>query len=93
MAQSPTTDEQEGRAEQLVLPLDDSNKVGWLREQLDLITADDFAQALGIAEQTLAGWRCNKQGPSFVKLGKTVFYRREDLKVWIATCKQEPASS
>ena len=91
-----TPEETAGTAEQLELPLQadlDSAKVAWLHEQLDLVPADDFASALGIAEQTLAGWRCNKQGPAFVKLGKTVFYRREDLKIWIASCRQEPAAA
>ena len=92
MTQIVTHDEAAGRAEQLDLPFEtDSSKVSELRDQLDLITSDEFAATLGITEQTLAGWRCNKQGPTFTKLGKTVFYLREDLKVWITKCRQEPA--
>mgnify|MGYP000384882413 FL=1 len=43
-----------------------------------------MATAIGVAEQTLASWRSDRQGPNYVKLGKTVFYRRADLEQWIA---------
>jgi predicted DNA-binding transcriptional regulator AlpA len=97
MTQSVTVDEAEGRAVQPELPMpglgDATSTIGAaevqfkitrLLEELDLVPADLFAKALGVAEQTLAGWRSGATGPDFVKLGKGVFYRREDIKAWIA---------
>ena len=55
-----------------------------LRGIVGLITPAELATALGVAEQTLAGWRCTNQGPAFVKLGKGVFYRLADIQSWIA---------
>ena len=80
-----THEEVEGRAEQLQLPLREviDYRTEELLQELDLVPAEQFAKALGIAEQTLAGWRSSGQGPDFAKLGKTVFYRRADIKIWI----------
>lgn len=103
MAQNTTEDELAGRAEQLPLPIEATVgasgvadlqwKVDELLRELDLIPSENFAKALGIAEQTLAGWRCNKQGPDFAKLGKSVFYRRCDIVAWIAKNISSPAAA
>ena len=99
MAQEPTTDEIAGTAQQLELPLlnapptIESMKVDWLRRQLDLVPVEDFARAINVTPQTLATWRCEGYGPEYTKLGKSVFYRREDLKVWIARCSTAPVSA
>ena len=37
---------------------------------------------LGVAEKTLAMWRCQGKGPRFIKRGR-VFYFKEDLDAWI----------
>ena len=37
----------------------------------------------GIAEQTLAKWRCYGTGPEFVKIGKRVFYEESALNAFI----------
>ena len=38
---------------------------------------------------TLARWRTNGAGPSYVKLGVRVAYRGEDLNAWIASRRVE----
>lgn len=81
MAQIKTTEELDGVAEQLTLPYDSDN-LAWLREQLDLVTDDDFARALDVEPQTLAVWRTEGKGPAYAKLGKGVFYRRDAIKRW-----------
>lgn len=99
MAQEKTDEEVQGTAEQLPLPLTPQEQKAeeerqahacFLREELDLIPVEEFARAVGLAEQTLAAWRSEGKGPGYVKLGKTVFYRRADLKVWIEKCAQVP---
>lgn len=99
MAQEKTEDEVQGRAEQLEFKCNDmlmqrheDFKAEELRSELDLIPADEFARAINVAEQTLATWRSAGEGPAYVKLGKTVFYRRADLKVWIGNCATAKAA-
>ena len=46
------------------------------------ISAKDLAEVLGLAEQTLASWRVEGKGPVFVKAGRRVFYRPEDIERW-----------
>lgn len=69
---------------QLALPIPEQSNAPILRGVVGLITTAELATALGIAEQTLAGWRCSGQGPSYAKLGKSVFYRLADVQSWVA---------
>lgn len=92
MAQEKTLDEEQGTATQPELELssrDEAHKAETLRYELDLIPVEEFARAIAVAEQTLATWRSAGEGPSFTKLGKTVFYRRADIKVWVDRCRTE----
>jgi hypothetical protein len=34
---------------------------------------------LDVAIQTLRNWRCQRKGPTYIKLGRCVRYLREDL--------------
>lgn len=36
-----------------------------------------------VKEQTLAAWRCHREGPPFVKVGRLVRYRVADLDEWL----------
>lgn len=86
MVQIKTSDEEQGQAAQLDLPIPPSiarYDAERLRRELDLVTPATFAAALGVSEQTLAAWRSDKTGPDYVKLGKSVFYRRKELKTWV----------
>lgn len=50
----------------------------------DRYTAKEAADILGIREETLAVWRCTKRYPlSYVKIGRKVFYRGQDLRKFI----------
>lgn len=50
----------------------------------DRYTAKEAARILGIREETLAVWRCTKRYPlPYIKIGRKVFYRGEDLKNFI----------
>lgn len=42
------------------------------------------AEYLGMSVSTLNKWRCHGGGPLFMKLGRAVRYRREDLDAFIA---------
>src|SRR5262245_10307814 len=58
-------------------------KVESLRDNLGLVTSKELADLLGLSTQTLSLWRSAGDGPDYVKLGKTVFYRESELKAWI----------
>jgi len=66
------------------LPLPETQNAPVLRGVVGLITPAELALAIGVAEQTLSGWRSAGTGPNFVKLGKGVFYRLFDIQTWIA---------
>lgn len=54
-----------------------------LRSKIGLLTPSDVAEMLDVTTHTLAMWRYEKKGPGFVKLGRNIFYRLEDVKSWI----------
>ncbi len=56
---------------------------GGLRREIGLYTDDELAVILNIKQATLTQWRVWRTGPDYVKLGKSVFYRRIDLEKWI----------
>lgn len=44
-----------------------------------MMTTEKAAEYLGLKETTLEAWRCKGGGPVFIKMGKAVRYRLEDL--------------
>lgn len=49
-----------------------------------LITTEAAAEILGgLKPNTLEGWRIRGVGPRFVKIGRLVRYRADDLDAWI----------
>jgi predicted DNA-binding transcriptional regulator AlpA len=49
----------------------------------ELIPASRLSAFIPIAAQTLARWRCEGQGPAFVKIGRRVAYRAGDVRAWL----------
>jgi predicted site-specific integrase-resolvase len=43
-----------------------------------------LSQALSISERTLERWRLEGSGPIFIKAGRRVLYRWEDVERWLA---------
>jgi predicted DNA-binding transcriptional regulator AlpA len=54
-----------------------------LRTRLGLITEEELAEMLDNKAETIRAWRSEKFGPKWVKLGKNVFYRAQDVTEWI----------
>jgi predicted DNA-binding transcriptional regulator AlpA len=50
----------------------------------ELLDATEAAKLLRQKSQTLATWRCENRGPEYVKIGRSVFYRRSAISVWLA---------
>ena len=56
-----------------------------------MLTTREAADYLGLAPATLNKWRCYGTGPSFVRLGRAIRYRRDDLSAFLSrhttTCR------
>ncbi len=50
----------------------------------DWLTSNAFAEWLGLKPQTIRKWRVRGGGPSYVRLGYRVLYRRVDVEIWLA---------
>ncbi|MFH1346534.1 MAG: helix-turn-helix domain-containing protein [Pseudomonadota bacterium] len=48
-----------------------------------LLTEDEAADSLRISFRTLQAWRLKAVGPPFVRVGRTIRYRRGCIKAWI----------
>jgi len=59
----------------------------------ELLTPDELSSELGVAKRTLDQWRCYGRGPAFVRVGKRIRYRRQDLDAWLAEQVVTPAAS
>jgi len=50
----------------------------------DLLTPAEAAKALRVSPATLPRWRWSGDGPDYVRVGRKILYRREDLEAYIA---------
>lgn len=50
-----------------------------------LLTRPEAAARLAVPTGTLAAWASRGQGPPFIKLGRAVRYRPDDLDAWISS--------
>lgn len=48
-----------------------------------LMTPLDLSEYLGVPPGTLANWRYQGRGPAFVRVGRLVRYRADDVIEWI----------
>jgi excisionase family DNA binding protein len=52
-------------------------------EQDMLLTAEQAAARLAIAQSTLARWRREGAGPMYARVGRTVRYRNSTVESWL----------
>lgn len=61
-----------------------------MTREKQLLNEVEAAEEIAIQPQTLSAWRCRGFGPPFLKIGRSVRYRRSDLESWMesrtATC-------
>jgi len=58
-----------------------------------VMTVGQAAEYLGLAVSTLNKWRCHGGGPIFIKMGRAVRYRVEDLEAYISASKLASTST
>jgi excisionase family DNA binding protein len=49
------------------------------------MTPADLSEYLGVPTGTLANWRYQRRGPIFVRIGRHVRYRSEDVARWLGS--------
>lgn len=55
----------------------------------DLLSETDAAAMLRQKPRTLTIWRSRGKGPNYIKLGRSVFYRRQVIIDFIASCERK----
>jgi len=58
-----------------------------------LLTTQEAARELRLTKATLEAWRCRGGGPAFVKFGRAVRYRREDLDKFLLSSLRSNTSN
>lgn len=58
-----------------------------------LLTTKEAARELRLTKATLEAWRCRGGGPAFVKFGRAVRYRREDLEKFLLSSLRSNTSN
>ena len=58
-----------------------------------LYQTDDPALLQIAPASTMADWRSQKRGPAYVKYGKRVLYRGDDLNTFLEAHRVEPAAA
>lgn len=49
----------------------------------EYLTAGQVAQMTGFSTKSLEAYRAKRQGPPFLKVGHSVRYRADDVRVWM----------
>jgi DNA-binding transcriptional MerR regulator len=60
---------------------------------MDLISAKDLAARLDVSPVTLQYWRRHDKGPAYVRVGKSIFYRPQDVEEWIVSQVVKPGTT
>ncbi len=57
-----------------------------------VMTVGQAATYLGLAVSTLNKWRCHGGGPVYIKMGRAVRYRTEDLELFLLNSRAKSTS-
>jgi predicted DNA-binding transcriptional regulator AlpA len=62
-------------------------------EQFDgarILSAPEVAEMLGVSYNSLALWRCRRQGPAYCKIGGRVGYLQADIDTFLEIARRQP---
>ena len=62
------------------------------KRRLDFLDTTETAQILRLKKHTMENMRCKGNGPIFYKLVGRVFYRRADLRRWVAKARRRSSA-
>ena len=49
----------------------------------NILTQEKAAELIGVKPTTLQAWRHFGRGPTYLKIGRSCFYRRADIETWL----------
>lgn len=55
-----------------------------------LLTPDETAELLNTPIANLSAWRYNGTGPAFIRVGRQIRYRPDDLEAWLESRRVDP---
>jgi hypothetical protein len=58
----------------------------------ELVPSDEAARKIHQRPETLTAWRHERRGPAYVKIGRKVFYRRNDIAAWLGAQRRDPGA-
>lgn len=64
-----------------------------ISREFDLLSEAEYANLTGRKIQAVRNERAKGRGPAFVRLGRTVKYRRSDVSAWIASRLVDPGNT
>ena len=53
------------------------------------LSEEQLAAELGITIRTLARWRALREGPAVTRIGRAVYYARDDVRNWLTSQRRE----
>jgi predicted DNA-binding transcriptional regulator AlpA len=59
----------------------------------ELLDCEETAKLIRHNTQTLASWRCKGRGPEYIKIGRSVYYRRSAISSWLAQQIVRPSAA
>ena len=57
-----------------------------------LLTEPETARALHVSERTLQRWRGTGEGPAFVRAGRRILYRPDDIEAFLESSRARSTS-
>jgi predicted DNA-binding transcriptional regulator AlpA len=60
---------------------------------MELLDEKQVAKLLRVSLASVRRWRQHKVGPTYIKAGACVRYRREDVDAWLRTREVRPGAS
>jgi hypothetical protein len=54
-----------------------------------MLSPPDLAERLGLSEDTLADWRCQKRGPAYYAVGRKIWYPKDRVAQWFESKLKE----
>jgi predicted DNA-binding transcriptional regulator AlpA len=60
---------------------------------MELLDEKQVAKLLRVSLASVRRWRQQKVGPTYIKAGACVRYRREDVDAWLCTREVRPEAS
>ena len=54
-----------------------------------LLVEGEIAQQIGVSLPTIRRWRYERKGPAYIRMGRTIRYRQEDIDEFIARSVNE----